>query len=783
MPQLILAHLGRSDYRPASTLELRQLLRLKNSDSIRLASTLDELELAGKIVRVRKDRWVLPQEAELVTGVLQFNNRGFAFLIPETGDEDFFIAAEDTGTALHQDLVVARKVRGQKNVRFNNPQAQVIRILKRRRQSMVGQLEKSGHFYQVIPDDPRFIHNIYVPDPRQSELRPLPELGDKVVVQLSEWKDRHHNPEGVIVERLGRPGDPGVDILAIIRKCELPTEFPGEALAEVASFAHPEGDATFDDTRVDLREEFIFTIDPETAKDFDDAIHIKSLGGGRWEVGIHIADVSYYVRPDSALDHEARKRGNSVYLVNQVIPMLPEELSNGLCSLNPHVDRLTYSAIATVTEDGRILNHHTTKSVIHSKHRLSYEQVFERLQRKPQDDLDRTLHQAWKIASRLRSNRFAAGSLDLDMPEVKVHCDEHGKPIKLTKVEHDASHQLIEEFMLLANELVARDLRRKQLPAVFRVHESPDAEKLAEYRELLKIHNIKIGDLTQKKEVQRALQLIQGRPETHALKVGLLRSLKRAVYSAKPEGHYGLGKEDYTHFTSPIRRYADLIVHRAIAGIRMGGTAEMERIAQHISQTERNAADAEGESVKLKKFEFFQNQLVAGTPQSFPAVVMDVQNFGMFVELPDFLISGLVHVSGMDDDFYHYNDRQKSLEGKRSRRSYSIGDSVEVQVLKVDMAKQQIDFKLAGSQTPSSNRQSSSRPSSERPSERRPEQAPARSSRQDRPAKTSQERPRHKRNSSPVPSKSKPDSRSKPASESKTNSNQARSSSRRRRHR
>jgi ribonuclease R len=415
--------------------------------------------------------------------------------------------------------------------------------------------------------------------------------------------------------------------------------------------------------------------------------------------------------------------------------MLPEELSNGLCSLNPRVDRLTYSCIATVTEDGKILKHYTTRSVIHSKHRLSYEQAFVRLQRKPQDSLDQALNQSWKIASKLRSNRFAAGSLDLDMPEVKVHCDEHGKPYKMTRVEHDISHQLIEEFMLMANELVAKDLRRKQLPAVFRVHESPDAEKLAEYRELLKIHDIKVGDLTQKKEVQRALKLIEGRPETHALKVGLLRSLKRAVYSAKPEGHYGLGKEDYTHFTSPIRRYSDLIVHRALAGIKMGGTAEMEKIAQHISQTERTAADAEGESVKLKKFEFFQNQLTEGKNQSFQAVVMDVQNFGMFVELPEFLISGLVHVSSMDGDFYHYNDRQQSLEGKRTRKSYTIGDTVQVQVMKVDMVKQQIDFKLMGeagtaSKNPRSER--SDKPVQSRPRSQQGSRSQSRRPREDR---------------------------------------------------
>jgi len=699
----LLRLMARPGYQPLNEMELGRKLKLSEPLLSHFPQLLKQLELDGRIARVRHDRWILPAEAALVTGVIQFHSKGFAFLLREDKGEDLFIPAEDTGTAMHQDVVVVRIQTGAApNRQFpGRQQASVIRILKRRRSTVVGTLEKSGHFYYVVPADPRYIQNIYVPAPSRDDGTPTLEIGDRVVVKLEEWKSRHLNPEGVIIERLGRAGDPGVDILSIIRKHELPVEFPGEVLAEVASFAKPDGDAPADDLaeRLDLRHDFVITIDPDTAKDFDDAISMRRISEDTWEVGIHIADVSYYVRPDSELDREASKRGNSVYLVNQVIPMLPEELSNGLCSLNPHVDRLTYSVIAKINDKAKIIGWKICRSIIHSKHRLTYQQAFDRLQRKPQDDLDHFLRNAWKLASNLRAARFAHGSLDLEMPEVKVYCDAQGHPTSIQKVEHDISHQLIEEFMLLANEVVATELRRANKPAIYRIHENPDPEKLNTYRELLKAHGIRVGDLSQKREVQKALKAIETRPDGHALKVGLLRSLKRAIYDTRPLGHYGLAKENYTHFTSPIRRYADLLVHRALT-IKKKGTGfptlpELDKIAKHISATERSAAEAEQESVQLKKLEFFAGQINNQKPQAFDAIIMDVQNFGLFVELPDYLISGLVHVSSMKKDFYHYDERNKSFRGKKFREEFRMGQTVRVKVQRIDMFKQQIDFNLA----------------------------------------------------------------------------------------
>jgi len=696
--------LGHADYQPCNGDGLARKLKLSPARRKDFDSALAAMESEGSIVRIRGDRFVLPRQADLITGVISFNSKGFAFILNETGGEDAVVPAGETGTALHQDLVVARRIPpapGRFRDRIN---AQVIRILKRRRATFVGTLQKTGSFYHVVPDDPRQQQSIYVAPTGSSALRPQPALGDKVVVRLDRWDAPHLNPEGTIVERLGRPGDPNVDILSIIRKHELPTCFPSEALAEVSEFAlQPEGhahDPSPHSGRLDLRGAFVFTIDPDTAKDFDDAIHVKALDRDTWEVGIHIADVSHYVRPGGALDREARKRGNSVYLVNQVIPMLPEELSNGLCSLLPRVDRLTFSAIITMTSSGRVLGERITRSIIHSRHRLAYQEAYQILQKPPKGELAEKIHQAWALASVLRKNRMNAGSLDLDMPEVKVRLNDQGLPIALEKVEHDSSHQLIEEFMLLANETVARVIKNKHLPALYRVHENPDPEKLQELRQNLLIQGIKVGDLTKRHEMQRASRAIAQHPATYALKISLLKSLKRATYRTQPLGHYGLAKANYTHFTSPIRRYADLVVHRALlkpSDRPKYKAGELDETAVHLSQTERTAAEAEQDTVRIKKLEFFQLQLTTDKPQSFDAVVIDVQNFGIFVEIPAFLVSGLVHISSLADDFYHFDERQRRITGRKHKRSFKVGDAVKVQVDRIDPMRQQIDFKIAGS--------------------------------------------------------------------------------------
>ena len=712
----ILKLLGTRDYRPLDKVEIARRLGLTTNQRVALRKTLRELEGDGQIARVRKNRYVLPAEADLVTGKLSLHQAGYGFLTTETpGQPDIFIAAENTGTAMHGDRVVARIARDvvprRRQDRRGRSEGRVIRILERARDTIVGTLQHSRNFYYVVADDPRMVRNVYV-RPAAVYDRHWPEqgkegrrsqtaatVGDKVVVRLEPWESRHVNPEGEIIEVLGPASAPGVDMLSIIRKYDLATDFPRNVIAEAGRIPETVEERMLEG-REDLRDRFIVTIDPDDARDFDDAIEVERIDNQGWRLGVHIADVAAYVQPGSVLDREARRRGNSVYLPDRVIPMLPERLSNGVCSLKPGVDRLTYSAFMHFDKNGRVKNARFARSVIRSARRLTYKQAFAILKSPPRDQLAKRLHQAWELAALLRRRRFEHGSLDLDFPEVKVVIDARGAPVKLERVENDESHQLIEEFMLAANEAVAGELRHRSIPTVYRVHENPDPEKLAEYREFVLSFNYRVGDLSHRAEVQRFLTSIRGKPEEQALKIGLLKSLKRARYAVVPLGHYGLAKANYLHFTSPIRRYADLTVHRAVAE---SGSArpsridirEMESIAEHISATERTAAEAEIESVRMKTLEFFQRQLEQRNPQVFAANIIDVRNYGLVVELPEVLTTGLVHVSSLTDDFYVFQPAQRRLIGRRSRKRFGVGDQVRVFVARVDPFKRQIDFALA----------------------------------------------------------------------------------------
>lgn len=704
----ILRLLASPKYRPLTQGEIAQAL--DGPARAELADTLQRMERDGRIARVRKDRYILPDEADLLAGVLQIHTSGAAHLLSERpGEPDLFIPAEHTGTAMNGDRVVARimregieerrrRGRGEKG---DASQGRVIRILEQAHSTIVGTLQMTKQkFHYVIPDDPRIVHHVYV-HPGSATLPRRPEVGHKVVVKLDPWESRHVNPEGEIVEVLGPANAPGVDMLSIIRKHHLPVDFPSDVLDEAARVRDqiPRQEV---ERREDLRDQLILTIDPDDAKDFDDAIHVEQTGNG-WRLGVHIADVSHYVPSGSALDREAFARGNSVYLVDRVIPMLPETLSNGICSLRPDEDRLVFSAFIDFSSGGKIKSARFGRSVIRSARRFTYKEAFAILQKRPGNPIEEKLHTAWALASVLRQNRFAAGSLDLDFPEVKVRLDGEGRPVRLEKVENDISHQLIEEFMLAANEVVARELKNRNVPAIYRIHEDPDAEKLADYRELALSHGYKVGDLTQRREIQRLLTAVRGKPEEFALKLGLLKSLKRAAYATKPVGHYGLAKVNYTHFTSPIRRYADLVVHRLLASLTDAprkaprpAPVALDAAAEHISKTERTAADAEKESVKLKKMEYFQAQLAARKPEAHPAVIVDVRNYGLLVELPEFLVTGLVHVSALSDDFYMFDSARLRFVGKRNKKSYGIGDRMPVIVSRVDVHKQQIDFAPAG---------------------------------------------------------------------------------------
>jgi ribonuclease R len=729
----VLALLARKDYRPLNTIDIARKLDLAANERVALRKILRELERAGEIARIRKNRYILPAEADLVAGKLSINQAGYGFLTPETpGEPDVFIAAENIGVAMHGDRVVVRISRDTPYDRVKGRrEGRVIRILERAHDTIVGTLQRSRNFYYVVPDDPRFVHDIYVRPERDQRVGTSANVDDKVVVRLDAWESRHVNPEGEIIEVLGLASTPGIDVLSIIRKYHLPTEFPKDVLDQAERIGE-QIDSRQLEGREDLRNEFIVTIDPDDARDFDDAIQVEKTNSG-WRLGVHIADVAAYVEPGSALDREARRRGNSVYLPDRVIPMLPERLSNGVCSLKPGVDRLTHSVFIDFDKHGVAKSARFVRSAIRSAHRLTYKQAYAILKSPPRDRLGERLHLAWELAALLRRKRFERGALDLDFPEVKVWVDKNGRPVRLERVENDESHQLIEEFMLAANEAVARQLKKRAIPTVYRVHENPDPEKLAEYREFVLSFNYRVGDLTHRVELQRLLASIRGKPEEQALKIALLKSLKRARYSPQPLGHYGLAKANYLHFTSPIRRYADLVVHRALgrdgtplpsAASRITerrsrsdtpyhpDMAEITSIAEHVSTTERTAADAEIDAAQMKKLEFFQRQLDQRNPQIFRATIVDVRNYGLMVELPDALITGLVHVSSLTDDFYVFEPARRQLIGRRSRKRFSIGDELSVFVARVDSFKRQVDFAIAlGSDTPGRNRRTRAQPS------------------------------------------------------------------------
>ncbi len=641
-----------------------------------------------------RHRPALSREPDLITGQIEFNEKGFAFLIPDDKKiaRDIYIAAEDTGVALHHDKVVVRLNREPRRHPGADakPSGRVVRILERHSATIVGTLQKSRQFHYVVPDDTRFSRDVYVKPAHGAH------PGDKVVVKLADWTSRHVSPEGSIVERLGPASAPGVDILAIIRAHGLPTTFPREVLAEVDRIpdAIPNVEIA---RRLDLRDKFIVTIDPDDAKDFDDAVNVDELPGGGWRLGVHIADVSHYVTPGSALDREARQRGNSVYLVDRVVPMLPEKLSNGLCSLRPREDRLTQSCFVEFNADLSIRRVEFGASIIHSRHRLTYQEAFARLESGDKEDaLTRELKKMWRLASRIRAQRFARGALDLDFPEVKVRLDKRGKPLRIEKIVYDISHQLIEEFMLIANEAVARHFCQSQIPSLYRIHEDPSPEKLGEFREYAQGFGYKVGDLLHRSQLQKLLAAVDGKPEEYAVHLRLLRSLKQARYAPQSIGHFGLAKKYYTHFTSPIRRYADLVVHRTLARRRAAmPLAELTKLADHISRTERDAGDAEKESVELKKMEYFQQQLATGKTDILDAIVTGVRNFGFFVELEEGLVQGLVHVTTLEGDYYDYDDKRERLVGKRSRRAIEIGQRVRVEIDRVDLFKRQMDFRLA----------------------------------------------------------------------------------------
>jgi ribonuclease R len=674
-----------------------------------------------------------PKADDTVKGVIQFRAGGSAFVIVggKRDEPSIQIAPDDTGVALPGDTVGVRIYQGVAGKRPGERVGRVVQILERGRTTIVGDLRREGRNYFVAPDDPRFVYEVAVPDPSQSDIRTSPQPGDKVVVKLGEWRRREQPLVGEVTERLGRTHEPRAELLGIFIKHDLEPNFPPEVEREAEAIPDRVGPDDLEG-RVDFRDHAVFTIDPDDAKDFDDALSIENLGDGNTRVGIHIADVSSYVKPGTAIDREARKRGNSTYLVGTVVPMLPEKLSNGLCSLVEAQDRICKAVFLTYGPDFRLKETNYANTVIKSKKRLTYKQAYallfenslSKIRALPvppkhqtgstgrslaelEDvelmDLQSWIRALWRIASALRRDRMAHGSLDLDMPETKIFVDPQGYADRLERIEQDESHQLIEEFMLAANEAVARLTRTQKLPSLYRVHDQPDAEKLNDYRQFVATFGIKVGDLSRREEVVKLLTILKSHPQGYTLRTQFLRSLKKACYRPTPDGHYGLHKKDYTHFTSPIRRYSDLVVHQVLQSYlgRRGDAVVrhdirgVQQLAEHLSLTEINSSEAERESVKIKLLEFFERELVKKKRTAFAAVITDVRRHGFFIELVESMTFGFVSSDTLHGDYYQLNPEGNALIGRKQHRRYELNGRLDVVVDKVDRFKRVIDFRPA----------------------------------------------------------------------------------------
>jgi ribonuclease R len=701
MESKILRLLGQADYTPSNVPELISQLRLQPKQQQELQKCLLDLVTRGSIVRTKGNRYIRSREADLIAGVIQITRGGRGFVQPdEPGIGEIGIPENATDTAMHGDRVLVRRdVRAKGLLRKTAPEEStgtVVRILERGRTQFVGTLQKGRQFLFVTPDDPRLPSAIHVPEP--SDVGCRPNLGDKVVVEILQWESRHTPPEGEIIEVLGAPEAEGVDMLSVLRHYALALHFPKNVLAEAHSIAksRPDNQPSADECkgRVDCRKHNVVTIDPDDARDFDDAICLQQHGNDQWKLWVHIADVSHYVKPGSPLDVEAKKRGNSTYLVDRVIPMLPEALSNELCSLKPNVDRLTKCVEFLLTRDGHVVSSKFYAAVIHSKRRFTYKEAFATIQKAPSDEIEQMLHDANDMAQRIRAARFRDGSLDLDFPENKIRLDEHGKVLRMERIENDISHQLIEEYMLLANEAVAGRLMQLNRPAVYRVHEAPKEKRLNDYREDVLSHRVPCGNLKLRPEVQKLLAKLGTLPIGQALKIGFLKSLMRARYAVEPLGHYGLAKTKYTHFTSPIRRYADLVVHRALFDKVELQISAAKQIAEHISLTEKNSSDAERDSKEVKLYAYLEAQLTSKKPEPYSALVTDVRNFGFFVDVSDLGMSGLVPLSAIPDDFFMFDPVRSQLVGRHSRRVIKLGDRLTVQIYKLDRFQKRVDFQL-----------------------------------------------------------------------------------------
>lgn len=703
--ELIKAKTGK----PMMVRELMRLLKLTVDDRHELKRSLNELVLSGELVKTRGNHYGLPGKMDLETGIFQAHAQGFGFVLPEIkGKTDIYISARGKLDAMNGDKIVARVSPpvGKKKI-AGKREGVIIRILERAHTRVVGAYElpdpRTGGYGYVTSQDPKITQDLVIGRENAGGAK----NGDIVSAEIIAYPMRGRPPEGRIVKVIGKPGDPGIDSELIIEQYELPVRFTPATLQEAGDIPQ-QVSAAMRKGRKDLRDLPTVTIDGEKARDFDDAISIEKIKTG-YRLWVHIADVAGYVREGTSLDEEAYQRATSVYLPDRAIPMLPEALSNGICSLNPNVDRLTFTCEMDVSPEGEILRYDIYESVINSNERMTYTAVREILvdknpvQRKRYAALLDEFGLMEELMAALRSKRAKRGSIDFDLPEPQIVLDLQGRMTDIIRAERNMAHQIIEEFMLAANETTARHIERKKAPFIYRIHEEPAEDRLTDLIDFLATLGITLPAVKKLKplHLQKALAKAKGTPEETLINTVLLRTMKQARYSHENVGHFGLAAETYTHFTSPIRRYPDLIVHRILKADLRGKLKDEAYVkqlaeklpgaAEHCSRRERIAMEAERDVIAMLKLEFMKDKV----GEVFDGIITGVLQFGFFVQLRELFVEGLVHVSSLTDDYYHYVEKLHCLRGERKKSAYRIGDTVRVRVDRVDAVRKRIDFTLS----------------------------------------------------------------------------------------
>ena len=702
LKEVILNFMKEEAYKPMEIPEIAKIFNINKNEYKSFKKAIKTMEKEGLLARDESDKLGLAQRMGVITGKIEIHDRGFGFLIPDIeGIKDLFIAKTNLMGSMNGDRVVAKIIKEGRNGK--RTEGIIINIVERVNKNIVGIYEDNKSFGFVLPEDKRIQNDIFI----SKKDRNGAKKGQIVMVEITRWPDgKRKNPEGKVVEILGRPGDKGIDIDIIIRKYNLPEDFPPSVLNSALDI---EDFITEDEIkgRLDLRNIKMVTIDGEDAKDLDDAVSIERLENGNFKLGVHIADVTHYVKERSVIDKEAFKRATSVYLIDRVIPMLPKKLSNGICSLNPKVDRLTLSCIMEVNRQGKVVNHTIAQSVIKTNERMTYTDVTKILRDNDAELIERykdlvddfkAMEELCKI---LRKKRLDRGAIDFDFEECKIILDEKGKPIDIKPYERAIANRMIEEFMLLANETVAEHMEKLKVPFVYRIHENPDAEKLEKFKAF--IYNLGYNDITWGEEVnpkalQRVLDKFKGENEETIISTLLLRSMMQARYSPECAGHFGLAADYYCHFTSPIRRYPDLQIHRIIKEYLNKELTEnrskklvsiVDSAAKQSSEMERVAQEAEREVDDLKKAEYMKDRI----GEIFEGMISSVTGFGAFVELPN-TIEGLVHITSFRDDYYIYDEDRLILIGERNKKIYRLGDKLKVLCSKVDILSREIYFEI-----------------------------------------------------------------------------------------